>query len=253
MKLPQRSRRRVAAAVLARVTLLMETVEEGGTGDLDPHRRNEIAAGTQLRGVHEGSERGAGLAVDHAVALRRNLGDDAGVDRRGSGIGQLDVPIAVGLVQPQAPDPADEHEYAVLAPDPEGAPVLAREAQGRPTSQDLEDIHGCGRARLKRGVDLLTPAIVWFGARLPPPRRRHEEQPTRRDDDQTRHDLQTPQHSKRGLHESSATDILRATLRTWESRPDRAGYPKGNVHPGGRGGPHPGQRPAEMSDPFLIG
>src|SRR5882724_9107211 len=117
MKLPQRSQRRVAAAVLARVTrttggwrLLMETVEEGGTGDLDLHRRNQIAAGTQLRGVHEGSERGAVLAVDHAVALRRNLGDDAGVDRRGRGIGQLDVPIAVGLVQPDAPDPAYEDE-----------------------------------------------------------------------------------------------------------------------------------------------
>src|SRR2546425_11490027 len=111
----------------------MEPIEEGGTGELYPHRRMEIAAGTELRGVHESSERRTGPAVDHAVALRRDLDDDAGGDGGGLGLGQLDVPVAVRLVEPQAPDPADDREHAVLAPHPCRAPGLIRDAQRRPS------------------------------------------------------------------------------------------------------------------------
>src|SRR5207249_10774377 len=121
MQLPKSAQRRVAAAVLddARSTigrrLLMETVEQGGTGEPYPHRRIEIAAGTESRGVHEGRERRTSLAVHHTVALRRNLDDEARSDGRGRGLGELDVPVAVGLVQLQASDPADHGEHAVLA------------------------------------------------------------------------------------------------------------------------------------------
>src|SRR6266540_4865387 len=118
----------------------METVEEGGTGELHPHRRIEIAAGTELGGVYEGSERRTGQAVDHAVALRRDLDDDARADRGGTGFGQFDVPVAVGLVEPQTSNPADDGEHAALAAHPRGAPVLAREAQGRPIRQDPGDV-----------------------------------------------------------------------------------------------------------------
>src|SRR5438045_8482737 len=112
MQLPQSAQRRVAASVLDDASstigrrLLMETVEEGGTGELYPHRRIEIAAGTESRGVHEGRERRASLAVHHAVALRGNLDDEAGRDRRGRGFRELDEPVAGGLVQLQAADPA---------------------------------------------------------------------------------------------------------------------------------------------------
>src|SRR3989449_1342758 len=196
MQLPQRAQRRVAPPVLAglrrrigRRLLLMEPVEEGGTGEQYPHRRMEIAAGTELCRVYERSERRTGQAVDHAVALRRDLDDDARADRRGTGFGQFDVPVAVGLVEPQAPNPADDGEHAVLAAHPRGAPVLAREAQGRPIRQDRGDVYGCGRPRLQRGVDLLAPAIVRLGARLPLPRGRHEEQPTHAGHDKAHHEV----------------------------------------------------------------
>src|SRR5437016_11356688 len=114
----------------------MEPIEEGGTGEPYPHRRMEIAAGTELRSVHESSERRTGPAVDHAVALRRELDDDAGADRSGSGFGQFDVPVAVGLVELQAPDPAHDGEHAVLAAHARVAPVLSRVAQGRRTSHE---------------------------------------------------------------------------------------------------------------------
>src|SRR3989442_16027929 len=107
MQLPQSAQRRVAAAVLADARrpigrLLMETVEEGGTGELYPHRRIEIAAGTESRGVHEGRERRTGLALHHPVALGRNLGDEAGNDGRGRGLGEVEVPNTVALVAAQA-------------------------------------------------------------------------------------------------------------------------------------------------------
>src|SRR2546422_6750179 len=41
-----------------------------------------------------------------------------------------------------------------------GARVSAGEAHGCPGREDRGDIHRLGRARLRRGVDLLTPAIV---------------------------------------------------------------------------------------------
>src|SRR5256886_14937293 len=132
MQLPQRAQRRVATSVLAGL-LLMETVEEGGTGELYPHRRMEIAGRTKLRGVHEGSERRTGPAVDHAVALRRDLDDDAGADRSGSGFGQFDGAVAVGLVGVPAPDPADGGGHAGLPAPARGGPFLAPEGHGGPT------------------------------------------------------------------------------------------------------------------------
>src|SRR5439155_41635 len=73
MHLPQGAKGGVAAAVLdgARGTtaarlLLMVPVVEGGTGELDPKRRIDVAAGAELRRAHEGGERAASPAVDHA-------------------------------------------------------------------------------------------------------------------------------------------------------------------------------------------
>src|SRR3989441_506167 len=64
MHLPQRAKGGVAAAVLDGVRgttagrlLLMVPVVEGGTGELDPKRRIDVAAGAELRRVHEGGER----------------------------------------------------------------------------------------------------------------------------------------------------------------------------------------------------
>src|SRR3989441_12256525 len=100
MQLPQSAQRRVAAAVLADARrpigrLLMETVEEGGTGELYPHRRIEIAAGTESRGVHEGRERRTSLAVHHAVALGRDLDDEGGRDGGGRGLVEIHVAIII--------------------------------------------------------------------------------------------------------------------------------------------------------------
>src|SRR5436309_11419339 len=99
MHLPQRAKGGVAAAVLDGVRgttagrlLLMVPVVEGGAGELDPNRWIDVAAGTEPGRVHEGGELAPSPAVDHAVGLRRNLGDDARGRRRGCGLGQLDVP-----------------------------------------------------------------------------------------------------------------------------------------------------------------
>ena len=87
------------------------------------------------------------------------------------------------LAQSDAPDPADHREHAVLAPRARSAHVLAGEAQRRPTRQDLADTHGCGRASLERGVDLLAPAIVRLLARLRSRSRRDDDQTTEPDTD----------------------------------------------------------------------
>src|SRR2546425_3610032 len=123
MDLPQRAEGGVAAPVPEGVRsttttrlLLMVTVVEGGAGELDPNRRIDVAAWAELGRVQEGGERAPSPVVDHAVGLRRNLGDDAGRHRRGCRLGQLDVPVTVALVEPQASHPAGDHEYAVLAP-----------------------------------------------------------------------------------------------------------------------------------------
>src|SRR5439155_15162884 len=107
---------------------LMEPVEEGGTGEPDSHRRPEIAPGPELRGVDQARECRAGPAIGHTVALRGNLHDDAGVDGGGAGRGQLDVPVSVGLLQPYAPHPADEHEHAGHSGPARSAHVSARTA-----------------------------------------------------------------------------------------------------------------------------
>src|SRR2546422_5807491 len=173
MNLPQRAEGGVAAPVVEGVRsptagrlLLMVAVVEGGAGELDPNRWIDVAAGAELGRVHEGGERAPSPAVDHAVGLRRNLGDDAGRHRRRCGLGQLDVPVTVALVEPQAPHPARYHEYAVLAPRARRTWVFAREAPGNPRRQGLGDGRGRRRAALERRVDLLAPAIVGFGAPL---------------------------------------------------------------------------------------
>src|SRR3989442_15755125 len=127
MDLPQRAAGGVAAAMLEGVRsttagrlLPMVAVVEGGAGELDPNRWIDVAAGAELGRVHEGGERAPSPAVDHAVGLRRNLGDDAGRHRRGCGPGQLDVPVTAALMEPHASHPPGDHEYAVLPPPPRG-------------------------------------------------------------------------------------------------------------------------------------
>src|SRR2546422_3345275 len=195
MNLPQRAEGGVAAPVVEGVRsptagrlLLMVPVVEGGAGELDPNRWIDVAAGAELGRVHEGGERAPSPAVNPAVRLRRNLGDDAGRHRRGCSLGQLDVPVTVALVQPHAPHPARHHEYAVLAPRARCTCVFARDARGRPPRQDLGDEHGGLRSSRKRRVDLLAPAIVGFGAPLRARHLRQHEQPTHAETDgQTRH------------------------------------------------------------------
>src|SRR3989442_567287 len=148
MNLPQRAEGGVAAPVVEGVRsptagrlLLMVPVVEGGAGELDPNRWIDVAAGAELGRVHEGGERAPSPAVNHAVRLRRNLGDDAGRHRRGGGLGQLDVPVTVALVEPQAPHPAGDHEYAVLPPPAPCPSVSARHAPGGPPRPELRGEH----------------------------------------------------------------------------------------------------------------
>src|SRR5438128_7599766 len=195
MDLPQRAERGVAAPVLEGVRcttagrlLLMVPVVEGGARELDPNRWIDVAAWAQPGSVHEGGERAPSPAVDPAVGLRRNFGDDAGRHRRGCGLGQLDVPVTVALVEVHASHPAGDHEYAVLAPGARCTCVFAREALGRPLRQDLGDEHGSRRSSRERRGDLRAPAIVGFGAPLPVRRSREEEDPSQAETDgQTRH------------------------------------------------------------------
>src|SRR3989454_8542148 len=152
MDLPQRAKGGVAAPVLEGVRstatgrlLLMVSVVEGGARELDPNRWIDVAAGAELGRVHEGGERAPSPEVDPAVGLRRNFGDDAGRHRRGCGLGQLDVPVTVALVEVHASHPAGDHEYAVLAPGSRGTCVFAREAPGRPPRQDLGEERRVGK------------------------------------------------------------------------------------------------------------
>src|SRR2546428_8711722 len=99
MQLPERAEGGIATAMLGGARRpaawhgsLVIAVEEGDTGDLDAHRGSEVAAQIQLRRVHKSSERRPSLAVDFAVSLRRDLGDDARRDGGGRLLGQLDVP-----------------------------------------------------------------------------------------------------------------------------------------------------------------
>ena len=81
MKIPQRADRRIGASVLARVLdplsgLLVIAIEERGAGEGHLDRRVQVAVGAEVGPIDEGGELVAGLAVETAVRLRRDLDDD---------------------------------------------------------------------------------------------------------------------------------------------------------------------------------
>src|SRR6266550_3289672 len=239
--LPQRAERRVAAAVLGGARrpacgryLLVPPVEESKAGDLNGDRWIQVAALAQSRGVDEGGEGSPGVAVGHAVPVRRDLDDDARCDRARCRLGQLHVRVSVRFVQFDSASPSADYEHAVLAARARGAYVFAREAPGRPARQDRGDLHprrGPGR---ERGVDLLAPPIVWLGAGLGRARSWGDEQPTRDNgDDWTQH-LGRCKECKVGAKDvaiDSATETWGVYSSMASSRPDPAECVNTAMHP----------------------
>src|SRR5436309_12989136 len=142
MKIPQRADRRIGASVLARVLdplsgLLVIAIEERGAGEGHLDRRVQVAVGAEVGPIDEGGELVAGLAVETAVRLRRDLDDDTrSGDRCVFLFGDLDVPVAVGFASLDAPHPCGDRVDLSFPSDPARTLVLRLDGPSRP-SEDV--------------------------------------------------------------------------------------------------------------------
>src|SRR6266581_1970720 len=170
MDLPQRPRRRVAAAVLP-VEPFQPTpaasvlaVVERGSDDLHSHGVSEVKVLDRLLAPKQGVEIGAGLLVAGAQPCRRNLRYDAGVPGTIEPISELDVPVAIIFDLLDAPHPALDAVERKLASAAFGAAIAAGERRRLPSAQDDGD---CDRQWLERGegsVGLDAPAVARLAA-----------------------------------------------------------------------------------------
>src|SRR6202165_5766616 len=117
-------------------------------------------------GIDRGRELNPRLTVDVAVCRRGDLDDDAG---RGDGrvllFGDLDVPVAIGFVELDAPHVRSDREDTPLFSDPTRTLVFRGDCPRRPGQHGWDVDRGPTVVRERR-VDFLAPAVVKFGAGL---------------------------------------------------------------------------------------
>src|SRR5436309_6059630 len=105
--------------MLARCSLLLViAIEEGSSSKRHLDRGVQVTVCRQMCGIDQGRELITRLTVDGAVRRRGDLDDDAG--RRDGGVllfRDLDVPVAVGFVELDAPHVRSDRVDILFSPD----------------------------------------------------------------------------------------------------------------------------------------